>query len=164
MLVGQRNASGRLNSRLYVLLNLLAASLLFANGCNRVPDQDKTPAAQDTTKASQLTTAIEPYRIDLFDMVMARSRAYKVSGDLRPIWIVSGRLRNNTALAIGHVRLHISLIDKRTNSEVDGSDLDLVTNIRPWSVGSFSQEVQVLPPNKPWYWKSEAVHVESLPL
>ena len=83
---------------------------------------------------------------------MVRSKTFRLDGDLRPFWIVSGRIRNHSALELRNVTFKISINSRATSSEVDTANLAIDTDILPGSIGSFSREIQILPPNGGWDW------------
>lgn len=83
---------------------------------------------------------------------MDRSKAFRLDGDLRPIWVVSGRIRNNSETAVKSVSIAVRIYSKPSLTLMDESILTIDIDIVPHAVGSFSRDVQLLPPNTPWGW------------
>jgi hypothetical protein len=76
-------------------------------------------------------------------------------GDMRPLYRVVGRLRNDSAVEIGAVHLRISILDG-SMKEVDGADISLSMDLPPGATRAFDQEIQVLPPPK-YRWTCEVI-------
>ncbi len=111
--------------------------------------------------------AIKPFMIYPFDMTMRRSDAFRIDGDLRPIWIVSGRIRNNSEVEVKSISIRIEVthkaIDKlgnSTNGVVDATTLIINMDIPADSVGSFSRTVQLMPPAGSWDWNYDVIKAE----
>jgi hypothetical protein len=81
---------------------------------------------------------------------MQRSAAIQLSGDLRPIWIVSGRIRNNSPAEISSVTIEINIVPRTDPLPVDSATLVIETDLPPDAVGSFSREIHILPPKGGW--------------
>jgi hypothetical protein len=94
-------------------------------------------------------------RLDLSDLKMFKSSAFPVSGDLRPLWTTTGRIKNNTTFTLKEVRLQIHINNPR-GDEADSAQLVVKTPIPPMGTISFEQNIQVLPPTK-WEWTCNIV-------
>jgi len=138
-------------------LGLFGISLvvLCALGCDQLQETQK--AATPTKAEIKMPVPIDSDLIDPFDMTMKRSTAFRMDGDLRPIWIVSGRIRNRSDVEVKSVSIHIEIDLKGTYTSVDSTVLTLETEIQPHSVGSFSRSIQLMPPNDAWEWKYDVV-------
>jgi hypothetical protein len=131
------------------------AVLLFIFGCDQFQDTSKTATPAPVPVENKPPATINPELVELFDGVMQRSTAIQLSGDLRPIWIVSGRIRNNSFSELASVSIQINITSRSTSETVDGAVLVVDTDIPSGSVGSFSREVHILPPNGGFDWTYE---------
>jgi len=104
--------------------------------------------------------AIKSYMIYPFDMTMRRSSAFRIDGDLRPIWNISGRIRNNSDVEVKSISIRIQVTEKATEKVVDAAMLVIDTDIPPDSVSSFSRTVQLMPPDTQWNWNYDVVKAE----
>ena len=145
-------------SRITLKSGFLAAVLVLTFGCDQFRDAPPSSPAQVVNKAPVPVT-IDPSSLELFDGEMRKSTAFRLSGDLRPIWIVSGRIRNNSSSEVGSVTIRISINATSTQDQFDGATLAIDTDIPPGSVGSFSREIQIMPPAVPWGWSYDIVKV-----
>jgi hypothetical protein len=133
-------------------LGLLAFSLAIFSiaACDQTQDTPKaSPPAPIENKAP---TSIDLSLIEPFDLKLQRSKAFRMDGDLRPIWIVSGRIRNRSDVEIKSISLSFDISTKSAYALVDTANITIDTDIEPHSVASFSREVQVLPPDSEWTW------------
>jgi len=104
------------------------------------PGATRTSTAPGPTAPASIAPKLQPpqllayptTQLDLYELTMSKSRTFTVSGDLRPIWTVRGRIRNHTAPAcsIKEVRLHIRIYDAAGN-EADSALLTVVMLIPP---------------------------------
>lgn len=131
------------------------AVLLLVVGCDQFQDAAKAPPPAPVANSAPAT--INPQLIEIFDGEMRKSSAFRLSGDLRPIWIVSGRIRNNSSSELGHVTVRINVTGKATSDQFDGATLKIDTDIPPGSVGSFTRDIQIMPPTVPWAWSYDIV-------
>jgi hypothetical protein len=101
--------------------------------------------------------------VEILDAAMSRSSDRIVSSpthDLRPLYPVTGRIRNNSTFTARSLRVRISVLDT-TMKEVDGTELDIKTPIPPGSVRAFDQQIQIMPPGGKWTWNYDVVSVET---
>jgi hypothetical protein len=102
---------------------------------------------------------ILPSKIQVLDDASMSTRAQRIvaspKGDMRPIYRVVGRMRNDSPVEIVKVHLRISILDQ-SRTEVDGADIALGIDIPPGATRAFDQEIQVLPPPK-WTWNCEVI-------
>lgn len=92
--------------------------------------------------------------IELYDLEMKHLAVSALTGDLRPYYMVSGRIQNRTGMTLASVTIRIYLESTEKiidNREVyDKADIQISGPILGGTKG-FSQETQVLPPKgKRW--------------
>jgi len=135
----------------------------------RAPDPNPvSKVAAPPAPAPAAPPAIKPFMIYPFDMTMRRSSAFRIDGDLRPIWNVSGRIRNNSDVDVKSVSIRIEVTQKAidklgnaTNSVVDSATLVIDMDIPADSVGSFSRTIQLMPPpDAKWTWNYDVIKAE----
>jgi len=141
--------------------------VLVLCGCDHL-DKNATVTGSAPASSTALAKAIAPpaaipaEQIEMFDMVMQRSDARVLTGDLRPFWIVSGRIRNNSGEHLSKLQLRIYIKARGNTEEVqDEANLHLEADVSPGGVGSFSRNIQILPPQKAWDWTYEVVEARS---
>ncbi len=143
---------------------LLLISLPF-NGCDSLDKNTRTtsPEPQSLTAPKKPPTpaSISPEQIELFDVTMQRLDQTALAGDLRPFWKVSGRIRNNSREYLGSLLLRIYVTERGRTQIQDEANLHLETDISAGSVGSFSRQIQLLPPQKAWSWTYEVVEAHA---
>ena len=78
-----------------------------------------------------------------------------MTGDLRPIFVASGRIWNRSTEELQEltIRFPITAGDDR----LDEPTLHLKLSILPDGVGTFSREVHFMPPSGKWDWSYEIV-------
>jgi len=140
----------------------IVAALLFGLlsmiGCE--PDQ---PAARQepapvTSPATAAPALINPELIELTDGSMRRSKTFSVNGDLRPFWLVSGRLKNESSSELKSVTIRITVTSKASSEVIDGATLQIDTDIPSGAVGSFAREIQLMPPDTGgWDWTYDII-------
>jgi hypothetical protein len=123
------------------------------------PVQDTAPKSIPANTAKATPTTINPQLIELVDGKMERSKAFRIDGDLRPIWTVSGRIKNWSPWDIKSVTIRIDISSRGSSQVVDQATLQIDADIPSESIGSFSREIQILPPNTAWQWSYEVVNV-----
>jgi hypothetical protein len=136
-----------------VLLSVVLIGCEDVGKTNSTDSQSVTSSAPTPTKPAPATIPQE--QIELFDGSMVRSNERILTGDLRPLWIVSGRIRNHSGEDIAHLRLQIQIFERQNEGNGtlrDVANLDFETDIPAGVVGSFSRQVQLLPPQKAWDW------------
>jgi hypothetical protein len=136
-----------------------AFALLFIAGCG--PVEDAPPKPVPTNEASASPAAINPALIALVDGTMERSKTFRIDGDLRPFWIVSGRIENHSDMELERVTFRISINSKASSTAVDTATFVVDTDIPPHSTGSFKREIQILPPSSAWGWSYAVVEAVS---
>lgn len=134
--------------------------MIALTGCQSGSPAEQGLAKPAATPATPPVPEISPSDIEVFDARMWPSEARIISspkGDMRPLYRVAGRIRNNSGIEIGEVKLRISVRD-RSETEVDGADISLTIPIPPGSTRAFDKQIQVLPPPN-WTWAYEVVSV-----
>src|SRR5262249_6980200 len=88
--------------------------------------------------------------VGLFDPNLKKSIAEPVTGDLRPIYVFSGRLKNLSSQNITDVTVRVAIF---ANDKIfDQADLHINRAIPPNAVTGFSEEVRIMPPRGKWNW------------
>jgi hypothetical protein len=132
-------------------------ALLLIVGCG--PVEDTPPKPVPTKEASVSPATINPQLIELVDRKMQRSKTFRLDGDLRPFWIVSGRINNYSPVELKSVTIRIDVTSRASSQVVDQATLQIDTEIPSGSIGSFSREIQILPPDTGWDWSYDVVKV-----
>lgn len=137
----------------------LVLIFLQSSSCDYLDKNTTTtnPESQTLPQKPPKAPAIAPEQIELFDTVMQRLDERALTGDLRPFWKISGRIRNNSDQRLGGLLLRVYVIERGGTEIQDEVNLRLETDISSRSVGSFSRQIQLLPPQKPWSWNYEIV-------
>ncbi len=130
-------------------------ALIFVIGCDQYKEAPKPLPPTPAISAPPAT--IDPLLIELVEGNMRRSTAFRIDGDLRPVWTVSGRIRNHSSSELKSVSLKIQIQAKSTADVVDENVLVVDTEIPPGSISSFSRDIQIMPPDIPWAWNYHAV-------
>ncbi len=128
----------------------------------RAPDPNSVEKVTTPPLPALAPSKIKTFMIYPFDLVMRRSNAFRIDGDLRPIWIVSGRIRNNSDVEVKSVSIRIQITSKTKDEDkvVDATTLTIDTDIPPDSVSSFSRTVQLMPPNTEWNWNYDVINAK----
>ena len=159
-----------------ILVGLVAAVVAYMYLREARPvrqKSDKVAAARDTTpQESPPPKAAEQYidlnDIKLSDLEMRPSGTRVLTGDVRPYYLVSGRVENYTGRTLSSVTIHIFVqsrgspyakdpnykkdwqIFDQTDMQIDGPIPELTSG--------FSRDVQLLPPKKQnWTWEADVV-------
>ena len=132
-----------------------ALALLLIAGCG--PVQDTAPTPVPTSTASTSPATINPELIELVDGQMERSKTFRLDGDLRPFWVVSGRIKNESSRELKSVIIRIDVTSRASSQVVDQATLQIDTDIFSGSIGSFRREIQILPPDAGWDWSYEVI-------
>jgi hypothetical protein len=119
---------------------MTVAVLLGSAGC------DSQPAAPrpSTVAAAPAKPIVAPSQLEFSGLVMQKSPKYSISGDLRPFYVVSGRIQNNSRYTVTAVRLFVQVWT--ANRKQDTAVLNLKTDILPSEAQTFQQGIQLLPP------------------
>lgn len=141
-----------------VCLMLLAQSLSSLVGCK--PQHSSTKeVAQPSQPIKEEPKYLLPDSVELQDMVMTRSGAQIISGkDLRPVYIIEGRIKNNSPRDITAVSIRVSV--RKGDTEVDGTDLRIESLVPGGAVRSFRRQIQVMPPKSGMNWAYEVTAVQ----
>ena len=141
---------------------VIALIMLFMVACH-----DSSPVQAEFAKAAPAATQTENVRlripsdsIRLADLRMQRSVKISMTGDLRPLYVVSGRIWNCSANTLKSVTLRFPII--ADSATVDDPHLQLDISVPPNGVGSFSREISFLPPSRKWEWTYGIVEAQGL--
>ena len=172
-------SSGRL--KLAVLAGLVAVlGYFYAEENGWIPHTSETATTAQQPKQQPQSTSqsvpvpkadeghIDLWDIKLFDLEMRASDVRALTGDVRPSYLVSGRIENDTGKTLGSVTIRI-LVESTGSPDkadphynkywqiFDQADLEIRGPIPPFMRG-FSQQVQLLPPRgKAWTWEANVV-------
>ena len=97
--------------------------------------------------------------LEFSGLAMQKSSKFSITGDLRPFYLVSGRIQNNSSYTVTGVRLFVRIwtVDAKQDSAV----LNLKTYILPGEAQTFDQETQLWPPLGKWNWQYEALSADA---
>jgi hypothetical protein len=115
-------------------------------------------AIANPTSQPQVVNSILPADVVIAPAFLKASVARPMSGDLRPIYIFSGRITNNSLSAVGKIRVIVEMTT--TEGPVDSAVVDLDVNIPMHHVQSFAQEIRIYPPPGKWSWDCQVISVE----
>jgi hypothetical protein len=137
---------------------LLVVLIRAWGGCDYLDKKTTIGPESPASSKAQPAAPIPVDQVELFDTVMQHSDERMLTGDLRPVWIVSGRIRNNSMEYLGELHLRIHITPRGSTDEVlDEANLVIETDISPGSAESVSRKIQILPPQKAWEWTYEVV-------
>gem|GEM_PF-6612988 len=143
-------------------LNLVASVLLLPLiGC----ESASTPVATPPPVPHPQALGHPNSQLSLFEASMVRSTSRMLSGDLRPIWVVSGRIENHTQYFVEEVWVEVTLYNTQTGKQADSSVIKLEHLRLPPndSVVAFSRSIQILPPSTGWGWRYEIISAMTEP-
>jgi hypothetical protein len=162
-----------------VFLLLKGAGLAFVmflviRGLDTLPVWKRAapPAAEEKQKDDFAALALAPRalphpneELDIFDVAMRPTTVISRRADQRPIYLVTGRIKNRTLYQVDEVWIDLNIYDTATGGMVDSAvvkleDLGLSGND---GVISFSRTVQVLPPPK-WGFNYDILQAKSEPV
>jgi hypothetical protein len=141
-----------------LIVGSLATVLLGLTGCDILaPTQPKQEIAQSKPAAVVLTDVPlvdVTQNLKLSDLLLGRSNdgMINTNGDMRPFWIVSGRVENTTDSPVKNIRLQVRIGNKDGDTDLDSAVLILKDEVPPYSTVSFKRAVQLLLPEKGWAW------------
>jgi hypothetical protein len=110
--------------------------------------------------------------IELSDLEMRSSGTRAITGDVRPTYLVSGRIENDAGKTLRTVTIRIFMestgspnkADPHYNKDwqiFDQADVEVRGPVPPLMRG-FSQQVQLLPPRgKAWTWEADVVSAKA---
>lgn len=144
---------------------ILVSVVCVLAGCDQAHQTQATPTPQPSSPPQsiatipsaapkELSTDDAQTSLKLSDLVMERDHSvlYSTSGDLRPFWVVSGRITNQDVLTVTSVRLHLEVADKTTGHDLDSAVLNIKEEIPPLATVSFRRVVQLMIPARGWSW------------
>jgi len=101
-------------------------------------------------------TEISTYVSDSGEWTLEPSKTFRVEGDLRPFWIVTGRITNSAGYDIGSVRVRLTAYDKSAaeNTVLDTADFD-VQDIPSLGTKAFRRDVQLMIHRGHFRWNYE---------
>jgi hypothetical protein len=100
--------------------------------------------------------------LSITDLSLVKSGARSISGDLRPFWILSGRIENKTELPVKNLHLRVTLRYRGTATDVDSAEVAVNDEIPGGATSSFMRDLQILPPRQPWEWDCTATEATTL--
>jgi len=143
------------NQTAFLLLNALVQNILEQT---TQPMSDSPDGLGGAEMQALTAPAVSASEVEVFDAFMhPEERPHMNGNDRRPAFRVVGKIKNNSAVEIGEVRLRVSIVD-RSRAEAGEADILLNILIPPGATRPFDQEVQVWPPPD-WTWTWEVVSV-----
>lgn len=131
-------------------------------GCHSEHPPQQPEAGKPSAEAISATLPkpfIYPYDLELSDLWIRPSANIPVTGDLRPLWRVHGRISNRSHYSATRVKLEVQIW---TETEmVDSAVLEIKAEILPGATRSFEQEVHLAPPKGKWEWDCLRIEVDA---
>jgi hypothetical protein len=150
----------------FIMVLAVATSILPMVGCDDIAKEfgyaPVKAAAPPIAKAEpapiqqELTGAEISMYLDGEQWTLEPSKAFKIDGDLRPIWIVTGRIKNNFRDDIKSVRVRLVAYDKSEANDtvLDTADFD-VEDIPALEARAFRRDVQLMIYQGKFRWNYE---------
>ena len=152
--------SPRLQRILSIVVFIMVGAFAIQFYKERWSKKQAVPVPSLPTKKADITSFVPISAVDLLDGQMERANMVPVSGDLRPVWTVQGRVHNGSAAVIANLTVRVTMFDSLDNA-VDSANIELKGEIGPGTVQAFSRQVQLLPPkNGKFNWSWEVVDVK----
>lgn len=156
------------SSRITIAFCLLAIvlSLLVLGGC----DADKSAFGMSTDPPAWTPPPrppivekpiISPDQIHLSHVEIQRTNWIGLTDDPRPVWIVSGHIRNDSDKCLDGLQLHFFFKNGKSKVRRAETYLDLDNYVSPSGEDSFSSRIQLPPPKKGWDLYSEVVEAHA---
>ena len=101
---------------------------------------------------------IRPEQLGVSDFSLRLSSTIPVTGDLRPLYLVAGRIQNNSPYTLTGIRLVVEIWNAKGMK--DSAILDLKMNILTGEAQTFAQNVHLLPPPGKWNWSYFAQSID----
>jgi hypothetical protein len=163
--------SGERELHLIQTPKMLLISLVVS--CVALAHCDKSLRQAEPSQQSKITTqAVTPPKaeeeqvkldsIELDDLEMRPLATRAITGDLRPFYLVKGRIQNSTGKTLRSVRIRIYVKsagspNAASQEYFDEADVHVDGPIHDGTRG-FSQQIQVLPPaGKRWTFKARVI-------
>ena len=142
-------------------LMAVAISVLWqSSGCDLEKPAPVAAAPQPpAVVAAPVKPFVMPTELEFSSLRMQKSSKFSISGDLRPFYLVSGRIHNNSSYTVTGVRFFVQIWT--VEGKQDSAVLNLKTYILPDEVQTFDQETQLWPPLGKWNWQYEAMSVDA---
>jgi hypothetical protein len=115
---------------------------LFGCDQNKLIPQ-KTAVVPQTPTDRELSPEEIKIRLEGGTDTIEPSSSRTVSGDLRPLWIVTGKVRNATSPTVKTVKIRIIAYDSKTHDALDTADIE-VDDIQPQTTKAFRREVPLM--------------------
>ena len=137
------------------IVALFAIEMGIMCGCEHAPQTQPPPphprpAVNDQQSVQEmLKTCLE---IDPPDTSLVRASSVPVTGDLRPLWRVSGRVRNKCPNEFYDVEYLIHVYRKNAIVELDSTELIISGTIAANSTRGFEQTVHLRINEQNWDW------------
>jgi len=135
-----------------IICSLTAFFLICAAFCcDSIQDALKSSSSPSTQSANPspkpASLSLPTETVELEDVAIKFDSNSLGSVDLRPIWIIEGRIHNLTeGKTIKQVTVRFTFKYQSSGVEMDGEDVRFETKIPPNGVRSFSRRLQLLPP------------------
>ena len=131
------------------MLVVSVVTLFMEIGCNqpapRSANDDSATRVQTPAIQGELTDAEIDKYLDGGQMSIEPSQVRNITGDLRPNWIVTGRIRNNYPLDLKQVTVRLIAYDKDERSDVvlDTAEFE-VEDVPVLQAKAFRRQVQLM--------------------
>ena len=120
------------------------------------PQTVTTPLVNEATQ-KQLLECIEVSQTDTW-MVKSKDQIISSpSGDLRPVWTISGRVRNSCPSDFSDLILRVEAFRKNTDEQLDSAEVVLHGTTSAFSTRGFVQNVQLRIPRPDYDWNMTPV-------
>jgi hypothetical protein len=129
------------------VLSLVFLSVIGIAACDTLspPPQSTPPKPQPVAPTTQELTADQIQGcIHGGSDTLARSPAFKMSGDIRPLWIITGKVQNDCAYDLKTVTIRAIIYSKgHLGDTLDTADFT-VDNVPAHNVRGYRQEIQLM--------------------
>jgi hypothetical protein len=98
---------------------------------------------------------VQPADLIGSDFVLRKSSSVPLTGDLRPIYIISGRIGNTSHFTVTKLRILVSVYARSkeaVNEKLDSAFVDIDMEIPPGEAQSFARSFHIQPPSGKWNW------------
>ncbi len=112
-------------------------------------------------KPAPIAVAKEKSSLDgvfLFDPSLRPASTRPTTGDMRPIYVFSGRIKNRSVHNLSDVTVRVAIFVNGT--VVDQADVHIHRIVAPNAVTSFSEEIRILPPSGKWNWAFNVINAQ----
>jgi len=125
-------------------ITFIPAILMMITLCGCEPQAPPTVAKAGPAPVNQELTAAEITQyLDGGNITLEPSPSRVISGDLRPLWIVTGKISNSYNLDIKSVKIRLTAYDNKAHTVLDTADVE-VDDLPALSAKAFRREVPLM--------------------